>query len=71
MHAALGWMQSSYSQARSLLEEVRDRRMTLARTVKALEEAYQRIERMNYALIEARSVAEDDCVGFCCNLTIR
>lgn len=59
MHAALGWMQSSYTQARSLLEEVRDRRMTLARTVKALEEAYQRIERMNYALIEARSVAEE------------
>lgn len=59
MHAALGWMQSSYAQARSLLEEVRDRRMTLARTVKALEEAYQRIERMNYALIEARSVAEE------------
>jgi len=59
MHAALGWMQSSYAQARSLLEEVRDRRMALARTLKALEEAYQRIERMNYALIEARSVAED------------
>ena len=59
MHAALGWMQSSYAQARSLLDEVRERRMALARTVKALEEAYQRIERMNYALIEARSVAEE------------
>jgi len=59
MHAALGWMQSSYAQARSLLNEVCERRMALARTLKALEEAYQRVERMNYALIEARSVAEE------------
>ena len=59
IHMALGCMQSSYNQARQLLEEVRDRRMTLARTNKALEEAYARIERMNYALIEARSAAEE------------
>lgn len=59
IHMALGCMQSSYTQARQLLEEVRDRRMTLARTNKALEEAYARIERMNYALIEARSAAEE------------
>ena len=59
IHAALGWMQSSYTQARDLLEELRDRRMSLARTNKALEEAYGRIERMNYALIEARGAAEE------------
>lgn len=59
MHMALGWMQSSYAQARDLLEEVRERRMSLARTLRALEDAYVRIERMNDALIEARRVAEE------------
>ncbi|CAG0944796.1 partial two-component system, NarL family, sensor histidine kinase BarA, partial [Anaerolineae bacterium] len=42
-----------------LLEQLRDERASLARTLKMLEDAYVRIEKMNYALIEARSVAEN------------
>lgn len=42
-----------------LLEQLRDERMKLARTLKSLEDAYVRIEKMNYALIEAHRVAEE------------
>ena len=56
---ALGWMQRSYTRASELLEQLRDERASLARTLKMLEDAYVRIEKMNYALIEARSVAEE------------
>ncbi len=59
LHVALAWMQNSYAQARGALEELRDRRAALARTLKALEEAYGRIEHMNYVLAEARSTAEE------------
>lgn len=59
IHMALGWMQNSYARVRDLLEQLRDERMSLARMLKALEEAYVRIEKMNYALIEARGVAEE------------
>jgi len=56
---ALNWMRTAYNQAHHLLEQLRDERASLARTLKQLEEAYQRIEKMNSALIEARSAAEE------------
>jgi len=54
----LHWMQMAYKNASSLLDQLRDERASMARTLKQLEEAYRRIEKMNYALIEARSAAE-------------
>jgi len=56
---ALEWMQRNYKRANELLEQLRDERGSLARTLKMLEDAYIRIEKMNYALIEARSAAEN------------
>jgi signal transduction histidine kinase/CheY-like chemotaxis protein len=56
---ALGWMRTTYMQARALLEQLRDERASLARTLKQLEDAYQRIEKMNYTLIEACSAADE------------
>lgn len=56
---ALEWMQKSYKRTSELLEQLRDERASLARTLKMLEDAYVRIEKMNYALIEARTVAEN------------
>jgi signal transduction histidine kinase/DNA-binding response OmpR family regulator len=57
--AALGWMHSTYLQTQRLLEQLRAERGSLARTLKQLEDAYQRIEKMNYALIEAYGAAEE------------
>jgi signal transduction histidine kinase/DNA-binding NarL/FixJ family response regulator len=57
--SVLGWMQSSYSQAREWLEQLRDERMAQARTIKILEEAYARIEKLNYLFAEARLAAEE------------
>lgn len=54
----LGWLQQSYNQVRHLLEQLRDERLSLERTLKSLEEAHIRIEKMNRALIEANKVAE-------------
>ena len=59
VNMALGWMHNSYRRAAALVNELRDERMSLARALKMLEEAYVRIEKMNYALIEARSMAEE------------
>ncbi len=59
MHLALDWMRNSYKRANDLLEQLRGERASLAHTLKMLEDAYVRIEKMNYALIEARSVAEN------------
>ncbi len=56
---ALDWMRTAYTQARDVLEQLRDERGAMARMLKQLEEAYQRIEKMNAALMEARSVAEE------------
>jgi len=58
IHLALDWMRTSYARASELLEQLRGERASLASTVKMLEDAYVRIEKMNYALIEARSTAE-------------
>ena len=59
VNIALDCMERSYVRARDLLEQLRDERMALARTLKSLEDAYVRIEKMNYALIEAHRVAEE------------
>ena len=59
MHIALAWMQSSYTHANELLEQLRDERQHLAMTVKMLEDAHYRITKLNYSLIEARSAAEE------------
>jgi signal transduction histidine kinase/CheY-like chemotaxis protein len=59
VNMALEWLHTSYRKAETLVEELRDERLALARTLKTLEEAYVRIEKMNYALIEARSMAEE------------
>lgn len=58
VHLTVLWLQNSYTRARDLLDQLRDERASLARTLKMLEEAYDRIEKMNYALIEAQSAAE-------------
>ncbi len=58
VNVALDSMETGYVRARDLLEQRRDERMKLARTLKSLEDAYVRIEKMNYALIEAHRVAE-------------
>ena len=59
VNMALSWMHNSYRKAETLVDELRDERLSLARALKMLEEAYVRIEKMNYALIEARSIAEE------------
>ncbi len=59
MHIALAWLESSYSRANELLEQLRDERRHLALTIKMLEDAHYRITRLNYSLIEARSAAEE------------
>jgi signal transduction histidine kinase len=59
VNTALSWMHNSYRRAETLVDELRDERLSLARALKMLEEAYVRIEKMNYALIEARSTAEE------------
>lgn len=59
VHLTLLWLQNSYTRARDLLDQLRDERASLAHTLKMLEDAYDRIAKMNYALIEAQSVAED------------
>ncbi|HET9912303.1 MAG TPA: hybrid sensor histidine kinase/response regulator [Anaerolineales bacterium] len=68
----LNWMQTAYKEASSLLEQLRNERASMTRTVKQLEEAYLRIEKMNYALIEARSAAEaarESKVEFAANIS--
>ena len=52
-------MHNSYRKAERLVNELRDERMSLARVLKALEEAYVHIEKINYALIEARSMTDE------------
>lgn len=58
LHGALGWLQSSYTTTRDLLEQLRDERLSLATANRTLEQAYIRIDTMNRALVEARSIAE-------------
>jgi signal transduction histidine kinase/CheY-like chemotaxis protein len=56
---ALNWMRTAYTRAHDLLEQLRDERASMAATLKQLEDAYQRIEKMNHALMEARNAAEE------------
>ncbi len=56
---AVEWAWNSYRQARASAEEARDRRAELARTLKALDEAYGRLERFSAQLAQAREAAEE------------
>lgn len=56
---AIEWAWNSYCQARASTEEARQHRGELARTVKALDEAYYRLERFSVQLAQAREAAEE------------
>ncbi len=56
---AVEWVWNSYRQARSSTEEARQRRAELTKTVKALDEAYGRLERFSAQLAQAREAAEE------------
>jgi signal transduction histidine kinase/DNA-binding response OmpR family regulator len=56
---AIEWAWSSYQQSRAATEEARQRRGELARTLKALDEAYYRLERFSAQLAQARESAEE------------
>ena len=55
----LGWAETSITLASERLEEVREHRGQLHRSVKALDEAVQRLERANEMLTAARAEAEE------------
>ena len=55
----LGWAETSITLASQRLEEVREHRGQLHRSVKALDEAVQRLERANEMLTAARVEAEE------------
>ncbi|MGQ9683043.1 MAG: ATP-binding protein [Anaerolineae bacterium] len=57
--AALEWAWNSYRQALRSTEETRERRGELAKTLKALDEAYYRLERFSAQLAQAREAAEE------------
>jgi signal transduction histidine kinase/CheY-like chemotaxis protein len=56
---ATEWAWNSLRQARTSTEEARRHRAELARTLKALDEAYYRLERFSVQLAEARDAAEE------------
>lgn len=56
---ATEWAWNSYRQARASTEEAREHRGELARTLKALDEAYYRLERFSTQLAQAREAAEE------------
>ena len=59
LYLALNWALDRAMAAQRNEEEARDRRGELARTLKALTEAYQRLEYANYDLARAREAAEN------------
>ncbi len=59
LYLALYWAWDRAVAAQRNQEELRDRRAELARTAKALDEACQRLEYMNYDLAQARDAAEE------------
>jgi signal transduction histidine kinase/CheY-like chemotaxis protein len=59
LYTALHWAWDRAVAAQRNEEALRDRQARLARSLKALEEAYQRLECLNYDLARAREVAED------------
>ncbi|MDI7277477.1 MAG: ATP-binding protein, partial [Anaerolineae bacterium] len=56
---AIDWAWNSYQHARASTREARERRGELARTLKALDEAYGRLERFSAQLVHAREAAEE------------
>jgi signal transduction histidine kinase/DNA-binding response OmpR family regulator len=59
LYLALYWAWDRAMEAQRNQEELRDRQGQLARTLKALDEAYQRLEHLNYDLGQARAAAEE------------
>jgi signal transduction histidine kinase/CheY-like chemotaxis protein len=59
LYLALYWALDRAMAAQRNEEEARDHRGELARTLKALTEAYQRLEYVNYDLARAREAAEE------------
>lgn len=56
---AVEWAWNSYNQARASTEDARHHRGELARTLKALDDAYRRLERFSVQLAQAREAAEE------------
>jgi signal transduction histidine kinase/CheY-like chemotaxis protein len=59
LYLALYWALDRAMAAQHNQEELRDRQAELARTLKALETTYKRIEHLNYDLARARQTAEE------------
>ena len=59
LYIALHWAWDRTQAAQRNERELRERRAELARTAKALDEACQRLEHMNYDLAQAREAAEE------------
>jgi signal transduction histidine kinase/CheY-like chemotaxis protein len=59
LYEALDWFQERAMSAQRNEEELRKRQGQLARTLKALDEAYQRLEHLNFDLARARETAEE------------
>ena len=59
LYEALYWFQERAAAAQQNEAELRDRQGQRARTVKALDEAYRRLEYLNYDLARAREEAEE------------
>jgi signal transduction histidine kinase/DNA-binding response OmpR family regulator len=59
LYEALYWFRERAMAAQCNEEELRERQGQLNRTLKALDEAYRRLEYLNYDLARAREVAEE------------
>jgi len=59
LYMTLYWVWDRAMAAQRNEEQLLDRQAELARTVKALDEAYRRLEHLNYDLARAREVAEE------------
>jgi signal transduction histidine kinase/CheY-like chemotaxis protein len=59
LYTALGWAWESYVEAREERERALARQAELSRALKALDEAADRLQHMNYELGRARDVAEE------------
>ena len=59
LYMALAWAWDRALAAQAHLEQLRDRQGELRRTLKSLDEAYSRLESLNYELAHARAVAEE------------
>lgn len=59
LHTAIQWYNTMHGEARHLLEEVRDQRAVLARTLTSLEAAYATQRHIHQELMYARHTAEE------------